>query len=205
MKIFDSLSEKEKKILIKLEEQDANERGQSIDRKFRLRQIPRETGEFLFNLVSSSINSHNSEWKGLEIGGSGGYSTLWQGLALKQKGKGSFISLEIDEKKVQIAKPNLESVGLSDYVTLMLTDAKEYVKNTKIKFNYVFLDAEKEDYLYYLQTLLHKVEPGCIWVADNVISHASDMKEFIDFLDEEKNLKYTILTIGKGLAFIQIQ
>ena len=88
-------------------------------------------------------------------------------------------------------------------ISLTLTDAKEYVKNTDKKFDYVFLDAEKEDYQYYLKTLIPKAS-GSIWLADNVISHADGMKDFLDFLESSKELEYTILTIGKGLAFIKI-
>ena len=85
MKIFDSLNDIEKETLIKLEEQDTKEREQELDKSVRLRQIPRETGEFLFNLLSGLISSNPGNWNGLEIGGSGGYSTMWQGLALKKQ------------------------------------------------------------------------------------------------------------------------
>ena len=203
MKIFDHLPKEIQQLLVQLEERDKEERKNAVETKKRLRQIPRETGEFLFNFISSLVQNTN-DWTGLEIGGSGGYSTIWQGLALKSAKKGSLKSLEIDEKKVELANKNLSAVGLTDYVQLIHTDAKKFVNETKIKFSYVFLDAEKEDYLYYFKQLEHKVYPGCIWIADNLISHADDMKEFVNYLDENKHVRYTILSIGKGLAFIEV-
>ena len=204
MRIFNSLVEEIQSVLLELENKDEEERKNDVDRKLRLRQIPRETGEFLFNLITLSI-SNSTNWEGLEIGGSGGYSTIWQGLAVKKSSKGKLISLEIDEKKIEIAKKYIHAVDLEDYVSVTHTDAKEYVKHTKIEFSYVFIDAEKEDYLYYFKTLKDKVKHGCIWICDNLISHANDMKEFTDYLDQESNIAYTILTIGKGLAFIVSQ
>ena len=203
MRIFESLKDVEKETLIKLEEQDTKEREQALDKSVRLRQIPRETGEFMYNFLIGMVSLHSGNWQGLEIGGSGGYSTMWQGLALKKLGKGTLTSLEIDPKKIEVSKKNLEKVGLQKTISLTLTDAKEYVKNTDKKFDYVFLDAEKEDYQYYLKTLIPKAS-GSIWLADNVISHADGMKDFLDFLESSKELEYTILTIGKGLAFIKI-
>ena len=203
MKIFDTLSKEEQQILVQLEERDEQERKNAVEKEKRLRQIPRETGEFLFNFVTSLV-LHTHNWIGLEIGGSGGYSTIWQGLALKTSKTGSLISLEIDEKKVELAKKNLSAVNLTDNVLLTHTDAKKFVSQTDIRFNYVFLDAEKEDYLYYFKELEHKVHSGCIWIADNLISHADDMKEFIQYLNSDKHVRYTILSIGKGLAFIEV-
>lgn len=203
MKVFDTLPKEVQSVLVELEKKDQKEREDKVDTKLRLRQIPRETGEFMYNFLSSMVSSHSGSWEGLEIGGSGGYSTMWQGLALKKLGKGTLTSLEIDPKKVEVSKKNLELVGLQKNILLTLTDAKEYVKKTDKKFNYVFLDAEKEDYLYYLKTLVPKTS-GSIWLADNLISHKDDMKEFIDFLDASKDVEYTILSIGKGLAFIKV-
>ena len=202
VKIFNSFSKDVQSLLIKLEEQDTQEREKDLPKEVRLRQIPRETGEYLFNFISLSVKN-KPDWTGLEIGGSGGYSTMWQGLALKKNGKGKLVSLEIDEKKIEVAQNNLKSAGLTDYVSLVHTDAKEYIK-TNSSFDYVFLDAEKEDYLYYFKNLLNTLPSGTFWLVDNVISHAKDMKDFLYFLEESQKVSYTILTIGKGLAFIEI-
>lgn len=201
MKVFDTLPKEVQSVLVELEKKDQKERENDVDRKLRLRSIPRETGEFLFNFISSSVQK-SKDWKGLEIGGSGAYSTLWEGLALQKANSGTLISLEIDEKKIEIAKKNLSSVSLDKFVSLLHTDARVYTKETDIKFDYVFIDAEKEDYLYYFKTLKDKVNAGCVWIADNVISHADDMKEFLDYLGQEPGFTFTVLTIGKGLAFV---
>lgn len=201
MQVFDTLPKEVQSVLEKLEKQDEKEREDNVDTKLRLRQIPRVTGEFLFNLVLSSVEK-TKDWKGLEIGGSGAYSTMWQGLAVKKANQGLLTSLEIDEKKIAVSTKNIKSVDVDKFVSIVHTDAKEYVKKSDGKFDYVFIDAEKDDYLYYFKTLKDKVNPGCVWIADNVISHASDMKEFLDYLGQEPGFTFTVLTIGKGLAFV---
>ena len=201
MKIFDTLSKTEQNILIQLEQRDTKERGDNVATKLRLRQIPRETGEFLYSLVSQS-SLHKENWLGLEIGSSGGYSTIWQSLALRNHARGKFISLEIDPVKVKLAGSNLNQFNLQKFVSLLETDAFEYLRTTNSKFDYVFLDAEKSDYLGYVKQLRNNVTAGSICVVDNVISHADDLQDFLSYLETEKDINYTVLTIGKGLAFI---
>ena len=202
MKIFDGLQNSEQELLLELENRDKKERDENVDTKYRLRQIPRETGEFLYGLLSnSSINKQN--WKGLEIGSSGGYSTMWQGFALRDHNSGKLISLEIDPKKVELATSNLNKANLEKHVNIIRVDAQDYISSSKEQFDYIFVDAEKSDYTKYLKLLKGNVYSGSICVADNIISHADDLKEFINYLDQESSLKYTILSIGKGLAFIE--
>jgi predicted O-methyltransferase YrrM len=86
---FDLLPSTVQKILIRLEEKDRKEREAGLDRLERLRQILRETGEYLLQfLITFSRQFPN--FLGLEIGTSGGYSTIWQGMALVKNGHGRF-------------------------------------------------------------------------------------------------------------------
>ena len=203
MKVFNTLSKTEQDLLVKLENRDTKEREDNVETKLRLRQIPRVTGEFLYGLVAASV-VQKENWTGLEIGSSGGYSTIWQSLALKNHKKGKLITLDIDPAKIIQAKSNLEQMKLLNYVTVQEADAFKYIKASNTKFDYIFLDAEKSDYLAYVKLLKEKsVRPGSICVADNVISHADDLKDLVDFLESDKDIHYTLLTIGKGLAFIE--
>ena len=203
MKVFNTLSKTEQDLLVKLENRDTKEREDNVETKLRLRQIPRVTGEFLYGLVAASV-VQKENWTGLEIGSSGGYSTIWQSLALKNHKKGKLITLDIDPAKIIQAKSNLEQMKLLNYVTVQETDAFKYINASNTKFDYIFLDAEKSDYLAYVKLLKEKsVRPGSICVADNVISHADDLKDLVDFLESDKDIHYTLLTIGKGLAFIE--
>lgn len=202
MKIFDTLTKSEQELLVQLEDRDTKERDNNVATKLRLRQIPRETGEALYGFITQS-SLHKENWVGLEIGSSGGYSTIWQALALRNHKNGKFISLEIDPVKVKLATANLSQMRLQQFATVLESNAFNYLKTTDTKFDYVFLDAEKSDYLEYVKSLTKCTRKGAICIVDNVISHADELKEFISYLEIESTIHYTILTIGKGLAFIE--
>lgn len=188
-------------VLIELEEKDKKEREVGLDRIQRLRQIPRETGEFLFQFLITY--SQIPDFLGLEIGTSGGYSTIWQGMALLKNGQGKLISLDHDLKKYKFASQNITSTGVSQFVELIHKDAKHYLKETQHQFDYVFMDCEKEDYLYFFEFLINRLTRGSVLIADNVISHADNIQEFIDLINSDSRVSTIILPIGKGLALIQ--
>ena len=151
MQPFDLFPTSLQKILVKLEDQDRKEREAKLDRMQRLRQIPRETGEFLFQFLTT-FTPQFSNFVGLEIGTSGGYSTLWQGMALVTNGHGKLISLDNDPTKHQLASENIKSTEVSKYVELIQGDAKDYLKKSKERFSYVFMDCEK-DTLFYIPSI----------------------------------------------------
>ena len=190
---------------MKLEDQDKKEREKKVGRIFRLRQIPRETGEFLHQFLLVHLQAFPSEFIGLEIGTSGGYSTIWQGLALKTMGRGKLISLDIDPIKYEIAEKNIQDAQVDRFVEPYLTDAKKYIRNCPYdKLQYVFLDAEKEDYLDYYNLLKKRgcLVKGSVLIADNVISHEEELKEFLNSISADSDVSSIIVSIGSGLAII---
>ncbi|UCG02932.1 MAG: class I SAM-dependent methyltransferase [Candidatus Heimdallarchaeota archaeon] len=202
MQPFDSLPSPVQKVLLQLEEKDRKEREVGLDRLQRLRQIPRETGEFLFQFLLT-FSSQFPDFVGLEIGTSGGYSTIWQGMALVKNDHGRLISLDHDPKKFQFASKNITSIEVSQFIELIHGDAKDYLKKSQEKFNYVFLDCEKEDYLYFFNLLVNRLSRGTVLIADNVISHADDMQEFIIQIKGDSKVSSVILPVGRGLAFVR--
>ncbi|MHA2202971.1 MAG: O-methyltransferase [Candidatus Hodarchaeales archaeon] len=202
MQPFDLLPLSVQKILIKLEEKDRKEREAGLDRLQRLRQIPRETGEFLFQFLMT-FSSQFPDFVSLEIGTSGGYSTIWQGMALAKNGRGRLISIDHDPLKYQLASENVKSTGVSQFVELIQGDAKDYLKKCQERFSYVFMDCEKEDYAYFFNFLVDRLTRGSVLIADNVISHADDLQDFVKNIRNDSRVSSVILPIGSGLAFIR--
>lgn len=202
MRPFDLLPTSLQKILVKLEDQDRKEREAKLDRMQRLRQIPRDTGEFLYQFLTSFVPQFPN-FLGLEIGSSGGYSTLWQGMALLASGHGKLISLDHDPKKYRLAYENINTTEINQYITLIQGDAKEYLKKGKAKYSYVFLDAEKEDYLEFFNLLTDHVSSGTVLIADNVISHKEYLNDFLASIQRESKVSSSIFPVGKGLAFVR--
>ncbi|MFX0207825.1 MAG: O-methyltransferase [Candidatus Hodarchaeota archaeon] len=201
MRPFDQFPIDVQKTLLALEEQDQKERINGHDISIRLRQIPRETGEFLYLFISSLVNKQT--FLGLEIGFSGGYSTIWQGIALKMKKMGQLYSLDHDPKKFHLASRNIALTELIDYVKLFNVDAKSYIMKFNEKFDYVFLDAEKEEYLEFYNLLRNKTHSGTVLVADNVISNEEDVKDFLTAIHNDDQVTSIINPVGKGLAIVR--
>jgi predicted O-methyltransferase YrrM len=103
----------------------------------------------------------------VEIGTSTGYSGLWICLALQNTG-GRLKTLEIDPARAEQARKHFAQAGVDGLVEVVVGDAHENVKRLKEPIDLLFLDADKEGYASYLQTLLPLVRPGGLIAADNV-------------------------------------
>lgn len=103
----------------------------------------------------------------VEIGTSTGYSGLWLCLALQTTG-GKLITFEIDSGRAATARNHFEQAGVNQLVTVIEGDAHEKVTSLKGPIDVVFIDADKEGYVDYLNKLLPLVRPGGLILAHNV-------------------------------------
>ena len=202
---FDTLEKNITDVLETLEKQEQYETENKLDKNVRLRQISRETGEFLYQSLYHYGNLNKEPITGIEIGTSGGYSGIWQALGLQRIGKqnNKIISLENDPKKLEMATKNIKTCNLHSYIEIIDVDARKFFekqKEIKKKFNYFFVDAEKEDYAYYYKMAKELAVKNSILYADNVISHKSELVEFLDLKTKDTDVITTIIPIGKGLA-----
>lgn len=182
-------------VLDRLEARDAREREDGTARSVRLRQVTPDVGRFLHNLVLAARPQSI-----LEIGTSGGYSTVWLGTAARAVG-GAVTTLEIDPVKVALAREVLQEAGLDRTVTIVEGDAFEYLRSRKDAAGFVFLDAEKEDYLEFLGLIVPLLSPGGILVADNLTSHEQDLRAFRDAALADPRLSAVVAPIGRGELF----
>ncbi|MHA1629434.1 MAG: O-methyltransferase [Candidatus Heimdallarchaeota archaeon] len=180
------------KLLKELEELDAEERKKGIPIELRMRNITPDVGLFL-NILIKATKAKNI----LEIGTSNGYSTIWLGLAAKEN-NGQVVTLEVDPRKINMARANLERAGLSDVVLIIEGDAKETIKILDKKFDFVFIDAEKEDYKTYFDLIFPKLQVGGLIVADNVVSHAEQLKSYVEHVRSNPKTQSVLLPIGRG-------
>ncbi len=107
----------------------------------------------------------------LEIGTLGGYSTLWLARALPADGR--LITLESDAKHATVARASFAKAGVSEKIELRLGSAldtlPQLIAEGSDPFDFIFLDANKENYPDYLMLVLQLSRPGTILVADNVV------------------------------------
>ena len=111
------------------------------------------------------------------------------------------ISVEKDEKLATIARKNINNSRLSNLIHVIIGDAIRVIPNLKTKFNMIFLDAAKNEYLRYLQLVEEYglLEKRAVIVADNVILFENEMKNYLDYVRHSG--KYLSRTTETSLEF----
>jgi len=187
------LDDRARAALARLEAEDADERARGLPSKERSRQVARTTGQFLFALVAPQTGCEV-----LEIGGSRGYSTIWLAAGVRYLG-GRVLSLESDPAKAEAWRRNIEEAGLDDTAELLEGDAFETLRQIDDVFDVVFIDAEKEDYELLFDLSRNKVEPGALFVADNVLSHADPLADYSRHRQADPTLESVTVPLDRGL------
>jgi predicted O-methyltransferase YrrM len=109
----------------------------------------------------------------LEIGTSSGYSTIWFAAALQKVPKSKIITIENNPKKIQIARKNFKEAGVENKITIKHGDALDILSRlsdeTAKKFDFIFIDADKEHYSQYFDASLPLLKIGGLVCADNIL------------------------------------
>lgn len=157
--------------------------------------ISRDTANFL-NMLIKATNRKNM----LEIGTSNGYSGIWFSKALKENG-GCFTTIEYYDKRLDVAKANFETCGVSDVVTTLKGSAVDILEDMdkEQEFDMVFIDANKSEYIKYFELTDKMLKKGGIIAADNITSHAEKVQTFIDAIESDSRYQVQILNLPAGL------
>jgi predicted O-methyltransferase YrrM len=122
-----------------------------------------QQGKFL-SLLAGAIQARRI----LEIGTLGGFSTIW--LARGAGPQGRVVTLEYEPKHAEVARGNLERAGVADRVEVIVGAALGTLPSVNGgPFDLVFIDADKENNVEYLEWAVRLARPGAVIVVDNVI------------------------------------
>jgi len=187
------LDDRVRSVLARLEAEDADERERGVAREQRSRQVAPTTGRFLFALVAPQTGCEV-----LEIGGSRGYSSIWLAAGVRYLG-GRVLSLEADPAKAEAWRRNVADAGLEDTAELIEGDAFETLRAIDDVFDVVFIDAEKDDYQLLFDLVRPKVEPGGLFVADNVLSHEETLGDYSRHRQADPTLLSLTVPLDRGL------
>ena len=187
------LDDRVRAVLARLEAEDAEERRQGLPQAERARQVAPTTGRFLFSLVAPQ-----TDCEVLEIGGSRGYSAIWLAAAARHLG-GRVLSFERDPRKIEAWHRNVEEAGLEEWAQLVEGDALERLPEIEDVFDVVFIDAEKDDYERWFALARGKVEPGGLFVADNVLSHSDPLALYSAARQADPTLESVTVPLDRGL------
>lgn len=163
-------------------------------------------GNFLA-IISKLIKPFNV----LEIGTYTGYSTLCIAKGLNPAGM--IHTIDKNEELLQIQNKYFEKSGLRNQIKQYTGDALAIIPKLKFDFDMVFLDADKENYVKYLELISPILKPGGVLLTDNVLWHGKILEssenqdrvtKLIDNFNkkilENKSLKTVMLPIRDGIS-----
>lgn len=139
----------------------------------KLWSVPAKSAQVLRDLVILTQSKNI-----LEIGTSAGFSTLYLADGGKHTG-GRVITIELLKEKAELARGFIKNSGL-DNIELIESEASVALNNWRgDKIDFIFLDADKENYGKYLDLLLPIMKTGAMIVADNVNDYGHLMEDYL--------------------------
>lgn len=163
--------------------------------------LDRESANFLNTLIK--INSSKNV---LEIGTSNGYSGIWILHALKET-KGKLTTVEFWEKRQSCARKNFAlccpdvkvEPKIGSAIVVLEDLADEINRGKREKFDFVFIDANKKEYISYFNLIDEMLVYGGVILADNILSHYQKVSDYVNLLFERKDYQSQILELGSGM------
>lgn len=151
----------------------------------------------------------------LEAGTAIGFSALL--MAQYSSADCHITTIEKYEKRIPIARENFSRSALGSKITLLEGDVMEIMERLEGGYDFIFMDAAKAQYIYFLPQVLRLLEPGGLLVSDNVLQDGevvqsrfavtrrnrtihSRMREYLYALKHEPQLVTSILPVGDGVT-----
>jgi caffeoyl-CoA O-methyltransferase len=158
--------------------------------------ITTDTGTF-FSILLKAIKAKRI----LEIGTSSGFSTLWFADAMGKNRTSRVITIEMNPLKVEWALKNFKEAGLDKVIEIRQGIALDVLHKLKGKFDFVFLDADKENIIKYFDLVLPMVRIGGIIAADNMLypeHFRPAMIKYARHVRRKSNIQSITVPIGMG-------
>jgi len=151
----------------------------------------------------------------LEIGTFTGYSAICLAKGLKPGGK--LHTLDYNEELEDFTREFFREAGIEHLVNYQIGNAPDILPGLAGPFDLVFIDADKENYLWYYNHVIEKMLPGAIILADNVLwsgkvfseklaggdPEALALIEFNKFVQNDARVENLMLPFRDGLTIVR--
>ncbi len=151
----------------------------------------------------------------IEVGVFTGYSTLAVALALPQTGH--VVACEIEEKWPRVGLPYWQEAGVTDKIDLRIAPARDTLTSLidqghTNRYDFAFIDADKENYITYYELCLQLIRPGGLIAIDNTLwdgkvvdphnqeSETEAIRNFNAHLHKDDRVELSLLTLADGLT-----
>ena len=149
----------------------------------------------------------------LEIGTYTGYSAIAMAQGMGKKGK--IITLDCNEELESTVLHHVKEAGFENQIQMKIGDATQIIPELGEEFDFVFIDADKENYLTYFELVIDKVKSGGYILADNVLWSGKVVEEvkaddketqailaFNKAVQEDERVENILLPLRDGLMLI---
>ena len=162
----------------------------------------------LLAMISQMIKPDNI----LEIGTYTGYSALCLAEGLKPDGK--LITIDVNEELEPLLKKYFADAGVNDRIDLRIGNATSIIPSLDVKFDLVFIDADKENYSRYFDLVIDKLNLNGFILADNVLwsgkvlqpNADKDTRAIVEFnkkVQEDPRVENVLLPVRDGIMLIR--
>jgi len=152
--------------------------------------VPVADGRML-RLLTEAVNAKSV----VEIGTSTGISGMWFCMALESTG-GTLTTFELDPHRAALARAHFKKAGVDRLATVVEGDAHVNITKLKGPVDVVFIDAEKDGYIDYLNKMLPLVRPGGL-----ILAHNMDMTpDYVKAATSNPDLETVFYTAGNQLG-----
>ena len=151
----------------------------------------------------------------LEIGTYTGYSALC--LCEGMQDNGVLHTIDIKEELVDFQRKHFDKSPWGAQIVQHLGEATDIIPGLEVKFDLVFIDADKENYINYFEMIVPKMNKGGIILSDNVLwsgkvldeIHPNDMStkilvEYNKLLRDDPRVETVLLPIRHGLTVSRV-
>lgn len=164
----------------------------------------------VLSMLSKMIRPKNI----LELGTFTGYSAICLAKGLQDGGK--LVTIEIDDELEMLAQKYFRKAGVDDKIDQRIGSALDIIPELNDKFDLIFLDADKREYVKYYNLLIDELASGAYIIADNTLwsgkvlatpkaddGQTRGILEFNTLIKNDSRVEKVILPLRDGMTLIR--
>ena len=149
----------------------------------------------------------------LELGTFSGYSALSMAAGLPADGR--IDTCELEETQAEVARRYIARSPYADRITVHVGPALETIGRLEGNFDFVYIDADKENYVNYYEAMLPRLSAAGVIAADNTLwsgsvlddadpsESTSGIKAFNEHVRNDPRVTSVLLTVRDGITLIR--
>jgi predicted O-methyltransferase YrrM len=157
-----------------------------------------ERGKFLADEVRKAKPCHV-----LEVGTLVGYSSILIGNELDENAE--IVTIEIHREEAEVARENVVKANIAPKIKIVTGNALQVIPTLDGSFDFAFIDAEKTEYILYLQLMEDKLSKGAVVFADNAGIFADQMSNYLDYVRKSGKYKSRYIQVGEDGVEISVK